>query len=422
LLSLAAVYGWSLTQLDVSNAFLHGTLDEEVYMSIPPGYSCREGENLPERAVCRLQKSLYGLRQASRQWFSKFSGVLIAEGFEQSASDHSLFVRHRNSSFLALLVYVDDIVIASNDQAAVDDLKFFLANRFKLKDLGNLKYFLGLEVARSHSGISICQRRYALELLSETGYLACKPVSVPMEPNLKISQSEGELLEDPTVYRRLIGRLLYLTITRPDICYSVNRLSQFLTTPRLPHLQAAHRILRYIKGAPGQGIFLAADSPVQLKAFTDSDWAACPDSRRSISGFCVFLGTSLVSWKSKKQQTVSRSSAEAEYRSMANTTCELLWLLALLKDLKVAHKGPALLFCDNQAALHIAANPVYHERTKHIEIDCHIVREKIQAGLLKTLHVPTRGQLADIFTKAIYPTQFRLLLSKMGIHNLYSPS
>ena len=186
LLSLAAIFRWTLTQLDVTNAFLHGDLTEEVYMSIPPGYHCRKGENFPPNAVCRLRKSIYGLRQASRQWFSKFSNALLETGFIQSANDHSLFIKRQCSIFLALLVYVDDIIIASNNDAAVSELKQALSKRFKMRDLGPLKYFLGLEVARTTAGISVCQRKYALELLSETGYLGCKPTSIPMEPNLKL--------------------------------------------------------------------------------------------------------------------------------------------------------------------------------------------------------------------------------------------
>ena len=319
-------------------------------------------------------------------------------------------------------MYVDDIIVASNNKIAADNLKNSLNKSFKLKDLGNLKYFLGLEVARSAKGILINQRKYALELLSETGYLGCKPAKTPMQPNMQLSQDDGELLTDPNMYRRLIGKLIYLTITRLDLTYSVNKLSQFLSQPRRPHLQAVYRILQYIKGSPGKGIFFSASSSLQLKAFSDSDWATCQYSRKSVTGFCIFLGDSLISWKSKKQRTVSRSSAEAEYRAMAHVTCELTWLIALLKDLGVPHTQPALLYCDNQAALHIAANPVFHERTKHIEIDCHIVREKIQTGMLKTLHVASQHQLADILTKPLFPDQFNSLIDKMGMYNIYIPS
>jgi hypothetical protein len=417
LLAIAAAKRWFLHQLDVNNAFLHGDLDEEVYMELPPGFRTKG-----ESKVCKLTKSLYGLKQASRQWFSKFSSYLIDLGFVQSKADYSLFTRTHGTTFIALLVYVDDIAIASNDSVAVNSLIVTLNDRFRLKDLGDLKFFLGLEIARSTKGISVSQRKYSLEILQDSGLLASKPVSFPMEQNLKLSRADGPLLSDPTAYRRLIGRLLYLTITRPDLSYSVQTLSQFMDSPRQPHLDAAYRVLRYVKASPGQGLLFPAESDFQIKAFCDADWAGCSDTRRSITGFCVFLGSSLISWKSKKQYTISRSSAESEYRSMSSTGCELIWLFTLLQDLHVEHPQAATLFCDSQAALHIAANPVFHERTKHIDVDCHFIREKIQLGLIKTLHVPSQHQLADIFTKALGNVSFHHLLSKMSVVDIHHPS
>ncbi|XP_061354483.1 uncharacterized mitochondrial protein AtMg00810-like [Gastrolobium bilobum] len=389
-------------------------------MTLPPSYHSK-GESLPN-AVCHLHKSLYGLKQASRQWFAKFSSTLLSLGFTQSQSDYSLFVKHSDSSFTAMLVYVDDILVVSNNFHEVQHFTSLLDIKFRLKNLGPAKYFLGLEVARSSKGISLCQHHYALQILKDSGLSGCKPKSTPLEVKSKLSNHDGDLLPDPTIFRRLIGRLLYLTITRPDLCFAVNHLSQFMATPRVPHLQAAHRILAYVKATLGQGLFFPCSSIVQLKVFCDSDWASCLDNRRSVSGFCVFLGNSLISWKSKKQHTVSRRSAETEYRSMAHASCEILWLLNLLKDLGFSHPSAAHMFCDNQSAIHIAANPVFHERTKHIEIDCHLVCDCIVRGTLKTFHVQSSHQLADILTKALHPSQFSNLLCKMWIINIYSPS
>ncbi|XP_059451011.1 uncharacterized mitochondrial protein AtMg00810-like [Corylus avellana] len=382
-LALVAAKGWFLHQLDVNNAFLHGDLDEEVYMTMPPGFGSK-GEN-------------------------------------KSKADYSLFTRLQGSFYIALLIYVDDVAIASNDPKAVADFIILLNDRFKLKDLGPLKYFLGLEIARSIDGISVCQRKYALEILEDSGLLASKPVSFPIEQNLKLSKDEGILLSDFTSYRRLVGRHLYLTITRQDIAYSVQILSQFMDKPRQSHLDAATRVLRYVKNSPAQGLFFSAKSDFHLKAFSDSDWAGCVDTRRSITGFCIFIGDSLISWKSKKQQTMSRSSTEAEYRAMASTCCELMWLFSLLKDFQIPHPHAALLFSDSQSALHIAANPVFHEWTKHIEIDCHLIREKIQLGLIKTLHVSSQDQLADIFAKGLGFKDFSRLLLKMSVKDICHP-
>ncbi|XP_052202137.1 retrovirus-related Pol polyprotein from transposon RE1 isoform X2 [Diospyros lotus] len=218
-----------------------------------------------------------------------------------------------------------------------------------------------------------------------------------MLPNTRLCSFEGDLLPDPSVYRRLIGRLLYLTVSRPDITFTIHKLSQFISQPRQPHLDAAHHLLRYLKTAPGQGLFFSANSSLQLRAFSDADWGSCLDSRQSTTGFCIFLGDSMISWKAKKQSIVSRSSAEAEYRALASTASEL-------------------------AAIHIASNPVFHERTKHIELDCHFIREKLVAGIVKLLPIRSRHQLADVFTKALPASLLFPLLAKMAVHDIHSPS
>lgn len=277
-------------------------------------------------------------------------------------------------------------------------------------------------MARSKQGIFISQRKYLLDILNDMGFLGSRPASFPLEQNLKLLPEDGDVLNDPAKYRRLVGRLIYLTITRPDITYSVHLLSRFMQSPRKRHYEAALRILKYLKGTPGQGMMFPSQNALKLKSYCDSDWAGCPTTRRSTTGYCVFLGNCLISWKSKRQKTVSLSSAEAEYRSMTAACCELTWLQSLFRDLHIQDKGPATLFCNNQAALHIAANPVFHERTRHIEIDCHFVRDKIMEGKVITGFVPSISQLADLFTKALGKERFHSLLGKLGVHNIHSPT
>lgn len=356
---------------------------------------------LKSKRVCKLHKSIYGLKQASRQWFEKFSQFMLSMGFNQSKSDYSLFHKGQNENYVALLVYVDDIIITGSSSIEIAKPKLQLSHVFKLKDLGNLGYFLGLEVAKSSKGIFLSQRNYTLQLIDDAGLLGSKPVNTPMDPRKTLNEFDGILLDDPTSYRRLIGRLIYLNITRPDIAFAVQQLSQFMSNPRDIHMDAAKHLLRYLKQSPGQGVLFSKQSNFQLKAFCDSDWGRCLDTRRSISGFCVFLGDSLISWRSKKQPTVSRSSAEAEYRAMASTSCELIWLKQLLKDFNISHNAPVLMFCDNDAAVKIATNPTFHERTKHIEIDCHFVREKVLDKSIKLMPIRSAFQLADMFTKPL---------------------
>lgn len=412
---------WSVHQLDISNAFLNGDLTEEIYMKIPPGYEEITGEFLPKNAVCKLHKSIYGLKQASRQWYLKLSSTLTGMGFSKSHLDHTLFMRYKDGVIMGVLVYVDDILVVSNDDSMIKNFIEGLQSHFKLRYLGPAKYFLGLEIARSSKGISVCQRKYVLELLSTTGLLGCKPSTIPMDPSIKFSLEDGVPLSVSSSYRKLIGKLMYLHTTGPDISYAVNTLCQFSHAPTDIHLNPAYKVLRYLKGTVGQGLFYPADNKFDLRGFSDSDWAACKDTRRSVSGICMFIGES--SWRSKKQDTVSCSTAEAEFRAMALATKEMIWLARLLLEFRVPFQPPAYLYCDNTSALHIANNSVFHERTKWIELDCYKTREAIECGFLKTIFVKTGNQLADTLTKALHPVPFRDLISKMGMTNIFiSPS
>lgn len=417
LLGIIAAKNWEVYHMDVHNAFLHGDLDEEVYMKLPLGFQHSE----PNK-VCRLHKSLYGLKQAPRCWFSKLADALTTFGFVQSYEDYSFFSLTRGDIELRVLVYVDDLLVCGNDIPTLTKFKEYLSSWFRMKDLGKAKYFLGLEIARNDEGIFLSQRKYALDIVSETGLLGSKPAYTPMEPQHRLPLDDSPLLKDPLPYRRLLGRLIYLLTTRPDLCYCVHILSQFMQAPREAHWEAALRVVRFLKRSAGQGIMLRADSDLRLTVYCDSDHASCPLSRRSLSSYIVFLGGSPISWKTKKQRTISRSSAEAEYRAMARATDEIIWLRRLLSDLGAPQTQPTRLFCDSQAALHIAANPVFHERTKFIEIDCHVVRDSIQDGTISTAHVPTTEQLADVLTKALGRPQFDNLVSKLGISNPHAPT
>ncbi|RVW98223.1 Retrovirus-related Pol polyprotein from transposon RE2 [Vitis vinifera] len=355
LLSMAAMCSWPLYQLDIKNAFLHGDLVEEVYMEQPPGFVAQGESGL----VCRLRRSLYGLKQSPRAWFSRFSSVVQEFG-----------------------------MLRSSDQDGIQKLKQHLFTHFQTKDLGKLKYFLGIEIAQSSSGVVLSQRK------------------------------TGGAFRRPGRYRRLVGKLNYLTITRPDISFPVSVVSQFLQSPCDSHWDAVIRILRYIKSTPGQGVLYENKGHTQVVGYTDADWAGSPTDRRSTSGYCVFIGGNLISWKSKKQDVVARSSAEAEYRAMALATCELIWLRHLLQELRFGKDEQMKLICDNQAALHIASNPVFHERTKHIEVDCHFIREKIASGCVATSFVNSNDQLADIFTKSLRGLGLNIFVTSL-VHMTY---
>ncbi|XP_004306286.1 PREDICTED: uncharacterized mitochondrial protein AtMg00810-like [Fragaria vesca subsp. vesca] len=227
-------------------------------------------------------------------------------------------------------------------------------------------------MATSHKGLFLNQRKYVLDLLKESEFWDSKPASTPLDSKLQFETSSA-FLSDVTSYQRLVGKLIYLTITRPDITYAVSIVSQFMQAPTQAHLHIVKRILRYLKGSAGRGILLKNNGNTNIMGYTDADWAGNSLDRKSTTGFCTFVGGNLVTWKSKKQTVVARSSAEAEYRAMAATACELIWLKGLLSDLGSPCSQPISLYCDNQAAMHIASNPVFHERTKHIEVDCHYI-------------------------------------------------
>jgi transposase InsO family protein len=367
-LAIAVHFNWSIRQLDISNAFLHGKLQEEVYMLQPQGFVHPDFPN----HVCKLHKAIYGLKQAPRAWFNRLSDSLLEFGFTQSRVDTSLFLFHQGAVHLFILIYVDDILITGTHNTVIQSLLAKLRSDFALKDLGELSYFLGIQVQRTATSLHLRQSKYILDLLHKARMVGAKASRSPCVTGSKLSSTDGTPLENVTEFRQLVGGLQYCTLTRPEIAYSVNQLCQHLHSPTSTHWTALKRVLRYLKGSVDHGLFYS-QGPLTLQAYCDSDWAGDPDDRRSTTGYGVFLGPCLISWCAKKQSVVARSSTEAEYRAMALATTELYWIRMLLRDLQLPLPAPPAIRCDNLGAMALATNPIYHARTKHIEVDYHFI-------------------------------------------------
>ncbi|XP_028084292.1 uncharacterized protein LOC114285439 [Camellia sinensis] len=285
-----------------------------------------------------------------------------------------------------------------------------------MKELGLVNYFLGISVTKTASGYVLSQQKYASELLAKAGMSNCKSYSSPMatkSPSSSLTAANDTLFSQPALYRSLVGALQYLTLTRPDLAFVVNHLCQFMHSPMTSHFLSVKRLLRYLKGTISYGLHFTA-GPLLLTAYSDSDWAGNVLDRRSTTGFCVYLGPNLISWSSKKQPTVARSSSEAEYRALAQTSAELSWIGMLLAELHISVPVPTL-WCDNLSAIAMSHNPVFHARTKHIEVDYHFVRERIASKKLHICHIPTSDQVADVFTKPLSVTRFQYLQHQLNV-------
>ncbi|KAM1541869.1 hypothetical protein ACFX15_011235 [Malus domestica] len=402
-IALAAINHWDLRQLDIKNAFLHGELQEDIYMKQPQGFV----DVTKPTHVCKLIKSLYGLKQAPRAWNSKFTSYLPAMGFKASTSDSSLFVKQCEKDMVILLLYVDDIIITGSNSSTVQRIITELSEVFELKDMGRLTYFLGLQITyKSNGDIGVNQSKYVKDLLHKAGMDSCKPASTPCKPHTPLLLNEGDPLSDPTLYRSIVGSLQYLTFTRPDIAYAVNTVCQFMAKPTEVHFGAVKRILRFLKGTMHHGITFSAHTEVGIHAFSDADWAADLNTRRSVTGYVVYIGCNPVSWQSKKQDSVSRSSTEAEYKALAHTAADIAWIRSVLKDMAVILNSAPVIYCDNKSAIAISANPVFHSRIKHLDTDYHFVREKVQQGDLQVHYLSTEDQTADILTKGLHSPLF----------------
>ncbi|PKU66764.1 Retrovirus-related Pol polyprotein from transposon TNT 1-94 [Dendrobium catenatum] len=410
LFTVALYNGWQVQQLDVTNAFLHGSLDETVFMRQPKGFE----DNMSPDHVCCLKKAIYGLKQAPRQWYTTFTTHLINIGFQHSKADPSLLVYRRQHTQLFLLVYVDDILITGNDNEAIANLLHNLHSKFTMKQLGLARHFLGITIQSTQDKYFLSQQSYAQSLLEQTNLQQCNSLSNPSSTKQPIQFKQDNTISDAVTYRKITGALQYLTIKRPDIAHATNTLSQHTHDPQPIHFHLLKCLLRYIRGTINFGLPITKSSMI-LRTFSDADWAGDPITRKSTSGFCTFLGDTLVSWTVKKQHTVSRSSTEYEYRALAAATADTIWLKRLLADFNILHNTPIAVYCDNTSAIALANNPVFHARTKHIEIDQRFIRDHISNKTISFLPISTVDQIADIFTKPLPTLRFKYLRSQLTI-------
>ncbi|XP_016191654.1 uncharacterized protein LOC107632496 [Arachis ipaensis] len=320
-----------------------------------------------------------------------------------------------------MLVYVDDIIITGESEIQVQKVIEKLNAKFALKDMGNLHYFLGIQVAKtSDGGLLLSQQKYINEVLKKANMEGCSSCHTPLPSTVKLSAHGDSNFDNPQLYRSVIGSLQYLTVTRPEISYSVHKMSQFVQAPLNTHWRMVKRILRYLSGTIRHGLRLEKANSMEVTAYSDSDWAGDPDDRKSTSGYCVFLGSNLISWASRKQTAVARSSTEAEYRSMADLVAELIWVKNLMSELQFPPKEVPMVYCDNLSAILLAANPILHSKSKHFEIDLHFVRDHVNSKDIRVSHIPGTMQVADILTKAVSSDNFLHFRTKLNIEELDS--
>ncbi|GKA08701.1 ribonuclease H-like domain, reverse transcriptase, RNA-dependent DNA polymerase [Tanacetum coccineum] len=411
-LAFASFMGFTVYQMDVKSAFLYGNITEEVYVKQPPGF---EDPAHPHK-VYRVVKALYGLHQAPRAWYERLSTFLLKHGYRRGAIDKTLFIKKDRRDIMLVQVYVDDIIFGSTKSSMVKDFEELMQKEFKMSSMGELTFFLGLQVKQSNAGIFLSQDKYVKDILNKFDFRTIKPASTPIEAHKSLGKDEEGEDVDVHLYRSMIGCLMYLTASRPDIMFAVCLCARFQVTPKVSHLHAVKRIFRYLKHQPNLGLWYPKDSPFHLEAFSDSDYAGDNHDRRSTSGGCQYLGRRLVSWQCKKQTIVAISSTEAEYVAAASCCAQVLWMQNQLLDYGFNFMNTEI-HIDNESTICIVRNPVFHSKTKHIQIRHHFIRDCYEQRLINVVKVHTDDNVADLLTKGFDLARFNFLVVTIGMMN-----
>lgn len=415
ILALAGTNGWKVHHLDVKSAFLNGKLEEEVYVTQPEGFE-KKGQ---EHKVFKLSKALYGLKQAPRAWNACLDAYLKNLGFKRCPQEYSVYTREKNGNTLIIGVYVDDLLVTGSASDDVEDFKKEMNAKFDMSDLGLLSYYLGIEVSQFNNHISLSQKAYARNLLVKTRMIDCNPTKSPMEHKLRLTKEGDGDLVNPTEYRSIVGGLRYLTHTRPDLSYAVGVVSRFMERPTKIHLQAVKGILRYIKGTMDYGlVYSKGEKQITIEGYSDSDHAKDVIDRRSTGGMAFYVNGNLVSWSSQKQRCVALSSCEAEFMAATTTACQGIWLRKLLTEITGQHIPPVTMYVDNKSALELMKNPVFHGRSKHIDIRFHFIRECVENGEIVVNHIDGKVQKADMLTKALARVKHEEMCRMIGIKGI----
>nr|GEW46514.1 hypothetical protein [Tanacetum cinerariifolium] len=407
----AASRNMTVYQMDVKMAFLNGELKEEVYVSQPKGFV--DPDHLTH--VYHLKKALYGLKQAPRSWYDTLSRFLLDNNFTKGVVDPTLFTRKTGKHILLVQIYVDDIIFASIDPTDCDMFFNEMSLKFQMSIMGQMSFFLGLQVSQSSEGIFINQSKFALEILKKFRMDSCNSIETPMVDRLKLDEDPSGIPVDQTCFHSMVGSIMYLTASRPDLIFGVCMCARYQAKPTKNHLEALKWVFRYLKGTINWGLWYSKDTAIALTAYVDADHAGCQDTRRSTSGSAQFLGDKLVSWSSKKQKSTAISTTEVKYIAMSGCCAQILWMRSQLTDYGFDfNKIP--LYCDNRSAIALCCNNVQHSRSKHIYIRHHFIREKVERGVVELYFVSTNYQLADIFTKALPRQRFEFILPRLGKH------